>query len=109
MLTGRHGRYRETLLILGRAAGLSSLALATLASGPCGRCTLNDDCATVDDLLATRTAGIADAGPISSAGSSSAAGTPALKRATAKTWGGITCPTPGQDPGIGQPKFPSRV
>src|SRR6188768_815298 len=107
MATGRYEDYRDVLLLLGRAAGLSSLALATLASGPCGPCTASDDCATVDELLATREKGIADARPISSAGSNGDS-TTAMNVATANEWDGMACPTPEQYRSIVELKLPYR-
>lgn len=94
--------YREVLWLLGRAAGLSSLALATLASGPCGTCTTSDDCATVNELLDTREKGIADA--VSSAGSSAVA----MNVTTANEWDGMACPTPEQYRSIVQLKLPGH-
>jgi hypothetical protein len=106
MEIGRLEGYREMLMILGRAAGLSSLALATMASGSsCYSCTTHDDCATVDELLATRDAGTADSA------SAGAAGTPselAKNLASAKMWDGTSCPGPEQYRAIVQLKFASR-
>lgn len=111
MVTGRRERYRETLTILGRALGLSGLALATLASGPCGPCTVHDDCATVDDLLATREAGIAKASASSSSSAGSAGATAvalAMNIAKANEWSGQECPTPDQYRAIVELEFPGR-
>jgi len=107
MVRGRLEGYRDVLLLLGRAAGLSSLTLATLASGPCGPCTTSNDCTTVDELLATREKGIADAGLASSAGSSGSS-TVAMNVATAKEWDGMACPTPEQYRSIVQLKLPNQ-
>jgi hypothetical protein len=104
MATGRPEGFREVLWLLGRAAGLSSLTLATLASGPCGTCTTGNDCATVGELLATREKGIADAAASSSAGSSAEA----MNVATAQGWDGMACPTPEQYRSIVQLKLPNR-
>lgn len=106
MDTGRRERYRETLQILGRAAGLSSLALGTLASGPCGPCTAYDDCASVDELVATREAGVAMAS--SSAGSAGTSTELSLRVATANEWSGMGCPTPDQYAAIVSLKDPTR-
>jgi hypothetical protein len=108
MEMGRRGRYSELVARLGRAAGLSTLALATLASGPCGPCTTSDDCATIDELLATREAGIEEADTTSSAGSSSAGADVVMNVETAKEWGGKACPTPAQYEAIVSLKLPSR-
>lgn len=106
MEPGRRERYRETLRVLGRAAGLSSLAVATLASGPCGPCTVYDDCASVDELLATRKVGVAD--PDASAGSGEAAAARAANIATANEWDGMGCPSPKQYAAIVSLKDPLR-
>jgi len=106
MAKGRRERYRETLTILGRAAGLSGLALSTLASGPCGPCTVYDDCASIEELLATRAEGIASAS--SSTGSAGRAAELAMNVATANTWDGTSCPTPQQYGAIVQLKFTDR-
>ena len=100
--------YREMLWLLGRAAGLSGLTLATLASGPCGPCTTSDECATVDELVATREQGIADAAASPSAGSAGSASV-AMNLATANQWDGMACPTPEQYQAIVQLKFPNRL
>jgi hypothetical protein len=105
MVTGRRAGYREMLTILGRAAGLSTLALATLGSGPCGSdCGAYDECATIDALLTTRAEGIANA-EASTAGS---AGGPSQDVQVAKAWDGSSCPTPSQYQAIVKLKFPAR-
>lgn len=105
METGRRERYRETLKVLGRGAGLSSLVLATLASEACGPCAHSDDCARVDELIATRKAGAAGSG--SSAGSADPA-VRAANVATANQWDGMGCPTPAQYDAIISLKEPNR-
>jgi hypothetical protein len=114
MVKGRFEGYRELLHILGRAAGLSGLALATLASGPCGDCDAGDECASIDELLATRAEGLA-ALPDASGGGGGAGGEPAtppsqtqldVEQATA--WDAKACPTATQYSAIVRLKFPQR-
>ena len=82
------------------------MALATLASGPCGPCTVYDDCASVDELVKTRATGVASSG--SSAGSAEAAAVRAKHLATANEWDGMGCPTPEQYQAIISLKDPQR-
>lgn len=105
------------MLILGRAAGLPALALATLASGPCGPVCSNegggDECATISDLVATRDAGLAKAGSESSGGTSAGgsagtAGAPSSNVEIAQSWHGVGCPTALQYAAIVELKFPGR-
>lgn len=108
MVKGRLEGYRELLLILGRAAGLSGLALATLASGPCGSdCDSGDECATIDELLATRAEGLAihDASGGAAAGISTEL---ASEIETSKAWSGEACPTANQYEAIARLKFADR-
>jgi len=108
MVKRRREGHRELLLTLGRAAGLSGLALATLASGPCGSgCDSGDECATVDELLATRAEGLA----IHDASGGTAAGMPpelTTEIETAKAWSGDACPTASQYQAIARLKFADR-
>jgi hypothetical protein len=111
MAAGTLEGYRELLLIVGRAAGLSGLALATLGSAACCP-TGGDECATIEDLVATRDAGIAKG----AGGSSGAAGTTgsagnfglAFDLKTAMSWDGTSCPTAEQYQSIVELKFPNR-
>lgn len=109
MVQGRFGDYREVLLLLGRAAGLSGLALATLASGPCGDCNDRDECGTVDEIKTVRDAAVASA--TSSGGSSGSATTDtftAANMATASGWDGTSCPTADQYRAISVLRNPAR-
>jgi hypothetical protein len=106
MAKGTRERYGELLTILGRAAGLSGLALSTLASGPCGPCTVYDDCATIKELLDARADGIASASSVT--GSAGRAAELAANVAMANTWDGTSCPTPEQYGAIVQLKFTDR-
>jgi len=106
MVTGRLQGYRDRLLLLGRAAGLSTFALATTASSACYTCTQHDDCARLDELNATRDAGVASSN--ASAGTAGAASELAKNVQAAKLWNGTSCPTPEEFRAIVQLKFPSR-
>jgi hypothetical protein len=101
MATGRRWGYRELLMTLGRAAGLSSLALATLGSGPCGSCFEGDECASPEELKTARDEGVASA----------IAGTDSYKKSlveTANQWSGSGCPTADQYRAIGGLKDTGR-
>ncbi len=104
MVTGRLRGYRELLMILGRAAGLSGLALATLASGPCGDCFSEDECATPEELKAARDAAVSGG----SAGTSGSGSYQASLIATANEWDGSGCPSAAQYQAIGELKDSSR-
>jgi hypothetical protein len=106
MAMGRLREYRELLTTLGRAAGLSSLALATMASGPCIGCPEQDECGTIEELKTARDEGVASA---SAAGSGPGAGSrTATNVATANQWDGTSCPSPAQYGAITELKFPNQ-
>lgn len=103
---GRLRDYRELMAILGRAAGLSGLALATMASGPCSGCPEQDECGTIEELKTARDEGVASA---NAAGTGPGAGSrTAMNVATANQWDGSSCPTPAQYGAITELKFPNR-
>lgn len=101
---GRLRDYRGLLTILGRAAGLSGLALSTLASGPCIGCPEEDECSTIEELKTARDEGVASA----SASAGTAGSQTAMNVTTASQWDGTSCPSPAQYAAISQLKFPSR-
>jgi hypothetical protein len=73
---------RGLLLRLGRAAGLSALATATMASGPCGTCSpARDETWTIAQLVSEREKGLAMR-PV----------TDVDAVAIAETWNGVDCP-----------------
>lgn len=96
---GKDGLQVTLLHRLGRAAGLSALATATLASGPCGACgEPYDACASVDDFNTERDRGLAAtadaaAGAPNSGGSSSYEQRVRKLRDLAMSWDGAGCPT----------------
>ena len=107
MATGRLEGYRETLLMLGRAAGLTGLTLATLGSGPCGPCTTHNECATLDDLRDLQAAGLSSESPTAGTAGTAAADL-AANLSTAKGWDATSCPTPEQYRAIVQLGYPQR-
>ncbi|HVY31493.1 MAG TPA: ferritin-like domain-containing protein [Polyangiaceae bacterium] len=109
MVAGKLEGYRELLFIVGRAAGLSGLALATLASAAC--CPEGgDECATIEDLVATRDAGVASTNSSGAGGATGSAGNFGLAAdlKAAMSWDGTSCPTSAQYTAIVQLKFPNR-
>ena len=77
--------YKGLLARLGRAAGLSALAMGTLASGPCSNCDPNSETTwTLADLRDERDQGLMREGESAEA------------VATAESWDGVDCPTPEQ-------------
>lgn len=103
MVKGRSEGYRELLLVLGRAAGLSGLALATAGAAAC-TCYRGDECATVEDLLQARAEGLADVGASGSAGSSTRE---MMDAQTAQGWDGNGCPSGEQYSAIVHLKLPN--
>src|SRR5262245_48723401 len=92
---------RSLLGRLERAAGLTALVAATVASGPCGSCPESyDDCKSIDEFRTEREQGLAqlpDGG--AEAGAAGAAeveaGPPSSSpthRAVAEAWDGVSCP-----------------
>jgi hypothetical protein len=90
---------------LGRAAGLSALATATLASGPCGECEAPYDlCKDVSELADEREAGLAATADAAAGGPSTHYDTVRLRdaREEAEAWDGTGCPTDEQRRAIAQ-------
>jgi len=98
---------RGLLLVLGRAAGLSGLALATLGSASCS-CWEGNECASLDDLRATRAAAVTAASSGGSASSTAGGSSASGGQAIANAWDGMTCPTPAQYQAIVELKYPGR-
>jgi hypothetical protein len=88
MSMGSGEAYRRLLTRLGKAAGLSALATATMASGPCGSCPpAYDDSYTIDELVAQRDEALA---------TTPAGGGASSQRSVVESWNGVDCPTPQQ-------------
>ena len=74
---GKNDERMGLLERLTRAAGLSALATATLASGPCGTCEEPyDDCTSIEQFNADRERGLAITSEDGTAGAAGDAGAP---------------------------------
>ena len=98
--------YKGLLARLGRAAGLSALATATLASGPCSNCDPNSETtwtlanlrAERDKVVPPEASGAAGESGVGggTAGSPSQISPGGDNVTLAKSWNGVDCPTPEQ-------------
>ena len=78
---------------LGKAAGLTVLATATMASGPCGTCPppTREESYTLEELVVQRDEALATTAPDGGGGEA-----PTRLRSIAESWDGKACPTTEQ-------------
>jgi len=94
---GKDERDLGLLRRLGRAAGLSALATATMASGPCGDCEeAFDECSSIQAFSDLRDTGLAATAPGSGGSTSGSALYRQQLRTTVESWDGASCPTDEQ-------------